>query len=174
MQAIRQEYLENKATYHCNRPLLLLDAVIQESLRLWPSLFFVGQRVTPPSGLQIGSVYIPGSTVVQLQPFVIHRDPRNFVRPDEFIPERWMTRPELVLNKEALLPFSTGPYDCVGKRLAYMEMRSVIARVMGEFDVCLPKGFKEEEYWGEVRDHITAAAPPNQVVMFCKPGISRS
>jgi cytochrome P450 len=115
-------------------------------------------------------VFIPGNTVVQLQPFVIQRDPRNFSRPDEFIPERWTTRPELVLNKEAFLPFSTGPYDCVGKRLAYMEMRSVIAKVVGEFDVCLPKSFKQEVYWGDIRDHVTAAAPPNQVVMFCKPG----
>ncbi|KAL1594379.1 hypothetical protein SLS60_010139 [Paraconiothyrium brasiliense] len=170
MRAVRQEYREREATYHCQRPLPLLDAVIHESLRLWPSLFFLGQRVTPTDGLQIGSRFIPGNTIVQIQPFVMNRDPRNFASPDDFIPERWTTRPELVINREAFLPFSTGPYDCVGKRLAYMEMRSVIAKVVGEFDVCLPEEFQEEVYWGSVKDHVTAAAPPNQEVMFCKPG----
>ncbi|KAF2443276.1 cytochrome P450 [Karstenula rhodostoma CBS 690.94] len=173
MHSVRKEYRESQATYSCQRSLPFLDAVIHESMRLWPSLFFLGQRVTPPEGLQLGSTFIPGNTIVQLQPFVIHRDPRSFVRPDEFIPERWTTRRELVLNKDAFFPFSTGPYDCVGKRLAYMEMRSVITKVVGEFDVCLPEDFKKEVYWGDVRDHITAAAPPDQEVMFLKLGASK-
>lgn len=168
MRSVRKQYRENKATYSCQRPLPLLDAVIQESLRLWPSLFFLGQRVTPPEGLQLGSTFIPGNTIVQLQPFVINRDPRNFVSPNEFMPERWTTRPDLVINRDAFIPFSTGPYDCVGKRLAYMEMRSVIAKVVDEFDVCVPEGFVEEAYWAKVKDHITAAPPPDQEMLFLK------
>lgn len=168
MRALRNEYRNYETTYNCQRSIPLLDAVIHESLRLWPSLFFLGQRVVQPHGLQIGSRFLPGNTIVQLHPFVINRDPRNFAYPEDFIPERWTTKPELVLNKDAFIPFSTGPYDCVGKRLAYMEMRSVVARVIAEFDVRLPKDFAEAAYWGAVKDHITASAPPNQEVMFCK------
>ncbi|KAK7187825.1 benzoate 4-monooxygenase cytochrome P450 [Paraphaeosphaeria sporulosa] len=168
MRSVRKEYRESKATYSCQRALPLLDAVVHESLRLWPSLFFLGQRVTSPEGVRIGSTFIPGNTIVQIQPFVINRDPRNFLDPDEFIPERWTTRPDLVINKDAFIPFSTGPYDCVGKRLAYMEMRSVIARIVDEFDIHLPDGFIQEDYWKKVKDHITAAAPPSQEMMFLK------
>jgi hypothetical protein len=31
-----------------------------------------------------------------------------YVRPDEFIPERWYSRPELVLDKNGFTPFSIG------------------------------------------------------------------
>lgn len=31
-----------------------------------------------------------------------------WVRPNEFIPERWYSRPELIKNKNAFVPFSIG------------------------------------------------------------------
>jgi cytochrome P450 len=167
MQALRKEIRANEATYHCEGPLPLLDAVIQESMRLWPSVYFASQRVTPPEGLTIGTHFIPGNMLVQIPPFVLNRDPRNFVNPDKFIPERWLDRPELVLWKDAFMPFSTGPYNCAGKGLAMMELRSMISRVVKEFDVVLPDDCKEEIYWGGIRDHFTAG-PPKQNVKFVK------
>jgi len=117
--------------------------------------------------MTINGHYIPGNTIVFMPPFAINRDPRNFEQPEQFIPERWTSRPELVLNKGAFIPFSTGPYNCVGKGLAMMEMRSVINRVVNEFDVVLPQGFKEEVYFGDIKDHFTAG-PPEQMVSFVK------
>lgn len=167
LRALREEYRSNEATYHCERSLPLLDAVIHESMRLIPSIFLASQRVTPPGGLQVGSVYIPGNMIVQMSSFAMYRDPRNFVQPDEFIPERWTTRPELMLNKNVFNPFSMGPYNCVGRPLAYMELRSVIARVVNEFDVRVPDDFVAERYWERVTSRLTAV-PPEQMVRFVK------
>lgn len=167
MRALRKEYRDHASTYHCQRPLPLLDAIIQESMRLWPSVYFGPQRVTPPEGLQIGGMYIPGDTIVQMPPFAINRDPRNFVRPDDFLPERWTTQPELILNKSAFNPFSTGPYSCVGKGLANMELRSVVGRVINEFDVVPPEGFVADDYFNAIKEHFTAG-PPKQAVKFVK------
>ena len=64
--------------------------------------------MTPPEGLQIGNTYIPGDTIVQIPMHTHFRDSRNFVRPNEFIPERWTTQPELVLNAGAYMPFNVG------------------------------------------------------------------
>lgn len=44
-------------------------------------------------------------------------DPRTFPRGDEFIPERWTTRPELVRDATVYSPFSVGRFSCVGKQL---------------------------------------------------------
>lgn len=165
--AIRAEQRATISTYHCSRPLPLLDAVINESMRLWPSVFFASQRVTPPEGLTVNGQFIPGNMIVQVPPFVLNRDARNFVEPESFVPERWTSRPEMVLNKAAFLPFSTGRYSCVGKSLAWMELRSVVGRVVNEFDVMLPREFVNAEYWGGVREHFTAG-PPKQEVMFIK------
>lgn len=40
-----------------------------------------------------------------------HIDPKHFVKPDEFIPERWTDRPELVLDRRAWHPFIIGKFS---------------------------------------------------------------
>jgi cytochrome P450 len=167
MSALRSEFLANASTHNCQRSLPLLDAVIHESMRMWPSVFFGSQRVTPPQGLEINGNFIPGNMIVHIPLFPLFHDKRNFVDPDRFVPERWTTRPEMVLNKQAFMPFSTGPYMCAGRNLAMMELRSVVGRVISEFDVVLEDGFLPEKYWDGVRDHFTAG-PPKQMVRFVK------
>ncbi|EUC47469.1 hypothetical protein COCMIDRAFT_24632 [Bipolaris oryzae ATCC 44560] len=166
--AIRTEFLANAHSYDCQRPLPLLEAVIYESLRIWPSVFFGSQRVTPPEGMDINGHFIPGNMIVHIPLFPLFRDPRNFVAPDEFIPERWTTRPELVRNRAAFIPFSTGPYSCAGKALAMMELRSMVGRVIAEFDVRLDEGVDVNAYWEGIKDHFTAGAP-KVMVRFVRP-----
>lgn len=169
MRAVRDEFQQNAATYHCQRPLPLLEAVINESMRLNPSVFFASQRVTPPEGLTINGHFIPGNMIVQIPPFPMLHDSRNFVQPEDFIPERWTHREkELVLNKAAFMPFLVGAYSCAGKALAMMELRSVIGRVVSEFDIILPEDFQAEKFWNGILDHFTAGVP-SQEVKFIRP-----
>lgn len=169
MHALREEFRSSLANYNCERPQPLADAVIMETMRIWPPVLFASPRVTPPEGLTIGDHFIPGKMIVQIPPFVSHHDPRNFVHPEEFIPERWTTKPELVLDRNAYFPFLTGPYMCAGKALAQMEMRSVISRVVNEYDILMPEGFVAEEYWNRITEHFTAG-PPRQGVRFVSVG----
>jgi cytochrome P450 len=169
MYALRKEFQANASTYDCQHPLPLLDAIINESLRMWPSIFLYSPRVTPPEGLTVNGHYIPGDMIVQIPPFPMLRDPRHFIDPDVFIPERWLDRPELVLRKDAFTAFMMGPYSCVGKSLAMMELRSVVGRVIHEFDVKVPEGFEEVKYWNGIKDHGTAGAP-KQDVRFVRVG----
>lgn len=93
-------------------------------------------------------------------------DPRNFQQPNDFIPERWSSRPELVLRKEAFIPFSAGPYSCVGKPLAMMELRLAVANVVTKFDMKLEdevesvKAFEESPGW---KDTFVVSVPPVRV-----------
>ncbi|KAJ4299023.1 hypothetical protein N0V90_004267 [Kalmusia sp. IMI 367209] len=153
--ALRKEL--DGVEFSCEKPIPMLDAIISESMRLWPSVFF-GQRVTPPEGLQINDQIIPGNTIIALATFAMSRDERNFVHPNEFIPERWTTKPELCLNKSAFIPFIIGSYMCVGRNLAMMELRSVVARVVGKYRVVLPGDF-DGSFFNELQDSITLVAP---------------
>jgi cytochrome P450 len=72
MHAVRQEYRENEKEYSCLRPTPLLAAVIHESMRIWPSVFFASQRVTPPEGMTINGHYIPGNMIIAVPTFVLH------------------------------------------------------------------------------------------------------
>lgn len=86
----------------------LLDAVINEAMRLHPPVPSGTQRMTPPEGLWIGDKFIPGNTIVQVPSYTVFRDERAFEWPNEFIPERWTSRPELVRDKSVYIPFNTG------------------------------------------------------------------
>lgn len=135
-----------------------LHGIINEVLRLHPPVPFGLQRVTPSEGAVIAGQYIPGGMIVTTPTYSLHRgislwhhivptqvtdsepDKRAFVNPDELIPERWSSRPELILRKDAFVPFSYGPYNCTGRPLAMMHLRMVVAMVVTKFEVSFPPG----------------------------------
>ncbi|KAI9673564.1 MAG: hypothetical protein M1822_009934, partial [Bathelium mastoideum] len=82
-----------------------LDALIFETLRLHPSIPSGGLRMVPRHGLQIGEVHVPGGATVVTPQYSLHRREDCFEHADEFIPERWTTRPEMVRNRTAFLPW---------------------------------------------------------------------
>ncbi|CDU23467.1 related to Cytochrome P450 [Sporisorium scitamineum] len=117
----------------------LLNAVINESLRIFPPVPSGLQRECPsPTLIDVNGdqIVIPANTVVTLPIWSIQRDPRNFSpEPLHFRPQRWLhPENEVRFNKAAFTPFSLGKTSCVGKALAYMELRLVLANLVRRFD----------------------------------------
>ncbi|KAK3303718.1 cytochrome P450 monooxygenase-like protein [Chaetomium strumarium] len=146
----------------------LLDAVINETLRLHPPVPSGTQRVTPPEGLAIGGgssgAYIPGDTIVQVPSYTVFRDERNFERAAEFVPERWTTRPEMIKDRSVYIPFNTGPYGCVGKRLAMLEMRRVVAEILSRYDMAIAPDQTREMFLDGKQDTFTTVSAPLPVI----------
>ncbi|KAF2757126.1 cytochrome p450 monooxygenase [Pseudovirgaria hyperparasitica] len=140
--------------------LSYLNAVIQETLRLHPPVPSGLQRVTPYGGVEIAGTFIPGDTIVQVPIYTLQRDARNFPRPDEFIPERWTTMPELVKEEKCYMPFSTGPDGCVGKQLGLMEVRQVTSQLVRRYSVKFAPGQKPEDFENSIEDTFTTALGP--------------
>uniref|UniRef100_A0A8H7K5B4 Cytochrome P450 n=1 Tax=Bionectria ochroleuca TaxID=29856 RepID=A0A8H7K5B4_BIOOC len=132
----------------------LLDAVINETLRLHPPVPSGTQRVTPPGGLRIGS-----RLTVSLRKLSL-ADPRNFERPTEFLPDRWTEHKELIKNKSVFIPFNMGPYACVGKRLALMEIRRVTAEILTRYDITVAPGYEKGSFLGKKQDTFTVVSGP--------------
>lgn len=90
-----------------------LDGVINETLRLHPATPSGPQRETPPEGLTLpDSTYIPGKVNVWIPIYSLQRDPRYWMDPLSFMPERWTDeRPGATIEKRAFLPFLTGPCE---------------------------------------------------------------
>ncbi|KAI0204329.1 cytochrome P450 monooxygenase [Astrocystis sublimbata] len=112
----------------------LLNGVVQEALRMYPPSPSHPTRVTPPEGTTIGGQFVPGGTQLIVPQYVIGRDERVFAQADEFIPERWYSRPELIKIKNATAPFSLGPMNCVGKQLAMANVRVTLAMLVMRYD----------------------------------------
>lgn len=135
--------------------LPFLNAIINEALRLHPPVPGGTYRSSPPSGITVSGHFIPEGCVVLSPQYTIQRSPKAFAQPDDFIPERWTSRPKLIRDKNAFFPFSLGRYGCIGKQLAYNEMRSVISRLVLEFDVAFAEGEDGRRLLEETQDHFT-------------------
>lgn len=64
--------------------------------------------------------------------------------PFEFHPERFLEGENAAFEadqRDVLQPFSFGPRNCIGRNLAYAEMRTILARLVWNFDLALaPEG----------------------------------
>jgi cytochrome P450 len=108
-----------------------LSAVLNESLRLYPAIWFIGR--TARKSVRLGNVEIPAGTRLICSPFVLHRMPALWPNPGEFQPERFL--PGATLPPRAFIPFSVGMRGCLGRALATMEMAALIEAILSRFDV---------------------------------------
>ena len=92
------------------------------------------------------------------------QDPRCFARPEEFIPERWTSEPELVLDASVYAPFSIGRSSCAGKQLALMELRRTIALIVYRYDFGLAPEQRIDTFERDLEDHFTMSPPEFKLV----------
>lgn len=122
-------------------------AVLNETLRIFPPAPGSFPRIIPPQGSFVAGRFVPGNTVVAVNHWAASHQSSNFLRPFDFVPERWNGAPEYKDDKrKAAQPFSVGLRNCIGRTLAYAEMRVILARVLWGFDVELCEESKE---WGK-------------------------
>lgn len=118
--------------------LKYLHAVITESARVYPPVPTNLLRIVPAEGDKIGDQWVPPGTIVGVGMWSTFHSAKNFRDPDTFIPERWLDEPAYATDcKSAMQPFSVGPRNCLGRNLAYAEMRLIITRVLWNFDLAL-------------------------------------
>ena len=102
-----------------------LRAVIDETMRMSPSVTGTVPREVLKGGIMIDGEYAPAGTVVGIGFYSLHHNPQYFPDPFAYKRERWVE-----LEQSGFFPFSFGPRGCIGKNLAYTELRSVIARTV--------------------------------------------
>ncbi|KAL0934929.1 cytochrome P450 [Colletotrichum truncatum] len=114
-----------------------LLACIEETLRIYPPSPQPHHRVVPPGGATVDGEFLPGGISVSIPIYAASNSPENWSRPGEFIPERWLGEdPEFANDKrDASQPFQYGPRACIGRNLAYAEMKLIIARLVWQFDI---------------------------------------
>ncbi|KAL1980637.1 hypothetical protein VTN96DRAFT_3888 [Rasamsonia emersonii] len=118
----------NKLTY--------MLACLDEGLRMYPPIANGLPRVVPKGGANIIGTYVPENTIVAIHQWALYRREEYFTDPNHYHPERWLGDSRFANDKrEALQPFHVGPRNCLGRNLAYTEMRLILARVIYNFDL---------------------------------------
>lgn len=161
--------LEARALVPSQAPYL--EGVINESLRLAEPDPNGNQRQTPKGGFFVGDKYIPEFTQLSVHKWTMQRYHKNFSRPLEFLPERWISDEERsrlnVINHspKGFIPFGAGQYGCVGKQLALMEMRLFLVGFLRRVSVLPAPGYDLDQFPNETRSHLTLITPDLPVLI---------
>ncbi|CAK7226459.1 hypothetical protein SBRCBS47491_006239 [Sporothrix bragantina] len=125
-------------TYESIKELPYLQAVLNETLRHHSTSGIGLPRQVPPGAppLEILGYSFPAGTVLSVPTFSIHHSTEIW-GPDamEFNPDRWDNLTPR--QKNAFIPFSYGPRSCVGRNVAEMEMKLIIATWVRRYNVKL-------------------------------------
>jgi len=115
------------------------SAIFNEVLRLCPPVWVAPRRAL--EDVTLGGVEIPKGAHVLVSQYVTHRDPRYFVDPDSFTPERWFNDFEKSLPRGAYFPFGAGTRKCLGDQFALLEGRIIILEIARRMKLTLQSDF---------------------------------
>ncbi|KAH0426616.1 benzoate 4-monooxygenase cytochrome p450 [Colletotrichum camelliae] len=115
-------------------PLKYLKAVAQEAMRVYPPLPFALPRVVPEGGCTVDGHFLPSRTVVSTSTFAASMSTANFDEPWKFKPKRWIGENNTD-DLDASQPFSYGTRSCMGRSLGWMELQTIMAKIIYRYDM---------------------------------------
>jgi cytochrome P450 len=113
--------------------LVICDAVISETLRLYPPAPFFLRHCARDHVIGTDrQLSIPEGTDIVINTNILHRRSDLWPRPNEFDYTRWMRDPKTGLKPKlphpfAYLPFAAGPRNCIGQNFALLEAKIMLA-----------------------------------------------
>jgi len=119
--------------------LKYLEAVLAESMRLYPPAWAIGR--TAIEDHDFGGYQIPPGSVVLVSPFVLHRDQRFWKDATTFNPERWFEASVKEAGQQNIyVPFGGGVRRCIGEGFAWTEGMLLIATLAQRWKLRLDPG----------------------------------
>ncbi|KAJ5663637.1 hypothetical protein N7507_004368 [Penicillium longicatenatum] len=146
---VRSTFLKDKyiTSARCAQ-MKYLNAVIEESLRMYPPLVTELPRVVPKDGGNVDEYSVPANVIVSTHHYSSYHAPTNSFLAEQFILERWPGIDARISNdkRDVLQPFSLEPRGCLGKNktpisfkkigsLAYLEIRLILTKLVCNFDM---------------------------------------
>lgn len=125
--------------------LVYLQAVVKETFRLHPPTPLSLPRMASDS-CEVNGYHIPKGSTLLVDVWAIGRDPKEWVDPLEFRPNRFLPdgeKPHVDVkgNDFEAIPFGAGRRICVGLSLVQM----LTATIVHSFDWALPKGLTPDK-----------------------------
>lgn len=111
-------------------------------MRLYPPAHTLARE---PIGADevLGHRVPPGATVL-IVPWLLHRKPSLWERPDRFEPERFSRERAAARPRFAYIPFGAGPRICIGAAFAMEEAMLILAMIAQRYRLRLKPGHPVE------------------------------
>ncbi|CAO1381140.1 unnamed protein product [Diamesa hyperborea] len=126
-------------TYNHLQEMKYLEAVIKESLRLYPPVPMFGRFLE--EDMTVDGRTIPAGVNFNMMIYLVNKNSKYYSDPEKFMPERFMETNEKIDNSFIYTPFSAGPRNCIGQKFAMLELKSTISSIVKNFEL-LPSNQK--------------------------------
>jgi cytochrome P450/NADPH-cytochrome P450 reductase len=110
----------------------VLDRVLKETLRLWPTA--PAFAVAPFDDVVLGGRYrLRKDRRISVVLTALHRDPKVWANPERFDIDRFLPENEAKLPAHAYMPFGQGERACIGRQFALTEAKLALALMLRNF-----------------------------------------
>lgn len=113
--------------------------VIDESLRVYPTIWSVGRLCTEED--ELGGYRIPRGMNVLVPIFHFHWNPRFWPEPTKFDPDRFSPQRRPAPDAPTYFPFGAGPRSCIGNHFALQELTILTVLFYKQFTFRVEPGF---------------------------------
>eukprot|EP01018_Ginkgo_biloba_P034713 Gb_17157 [translate_table: standard] len=141
------KWIEEPLVFEEVDQLVYLKAALSETLRLYPSVPQDSKYVLKDDTLPDGT-FVPGGSTITYSIYSVGRL-ESIWGPDcfEFKPERWLQNGTFENPQDAykFVAFNGGPRICLGKDLAYLQMKSIVAAILLRHRISLVPGHPVEQ-----------------------------
>ncbi|XP_070209346.1 cytochrome P450 3A18-like [Littorina saxatilis] len=104
---------------------------MNEAMRLFPPLFVIDREID--EDVELGEFKLKKGWRMVVPCYSIHRDPEYWTDPLKYDPERHTPEAKAKRHPFAFMPFGFGPRNCIGMRLAQLEIRMAIATILQHY-----------------------------------------
>ncbi|KAK8388435.1 hypothetical protein O3P69_020429 [Scylla paramamosain] len=127
-------------TYQGIMEAKLLEACLQETLRLYPPAFVTERLCTKTYTLPNNGLTIKAGNLVQVPIWSLHHDPQYWPDPEAFIPDRFLPENKADIIPFTHMPFGMGPRNCIAMRFALMEAKVALTKLLLQAELELAPG----------------------------------
>ena len=137
---------EREASLSDRNSMPFTEAVIHEVHR-WASLIGTNLPHCMIEETEFGPYLLPAGTQIIVNLDKIHHDPDNFAKPDEFLPERFLSADgKKFVRSEKVIPFGYGKRSCPGESLAQAEIFLFTVSTLQKFIIKATSKFDGRTY----------------------------
>ncbi|XP_043485900.1 cytochrome P450 4C1-like [Polistes fuscatus] len=131
VKSIMQE--NNNLTISSLPKLSYLERCLKESLRLNLCVQLIFWHIS--YDMQLKHYLIPSGTMVGVNIYSVHRNKKYWPNPNVFDPDSFL--PENIKGRHpySYIPFSAGPRNCIGQKLAMLELKLFVAFLFYNFEL---------------------------------------
>ncbi|KAK5637804.1 hypothetical protein RI129_000013, partial [Pyrocoelia pectoralis] len=132
IESVLRKY-DGQISYDSLIDMKYMHQVIQETLRLYPSLTTLTRECIKNYSVPGTNVVIEKNTLVLIPVLGLHKDPTYFKDPDKFDPDRFSAENIQKIQPFTYIPFGEGPRMCIGLRFGMMVIKVGLTCLLKDF-----------------------------------------